>query len=239
MKIFTFIIFVPIVAFSKVNVELIFKDSQVVQGAITNAEIRLMGEPEEIKKILLEKKTFAETFYIYQRKDNLVKVIFYNEPKAEVITDKQEDVEIDFNLKNFSFKSIQPSDQMIFESFSLDQESKLLYFIFLALSILGVLYFPLKRWQAKKQLVKEKKLYLSNLREKILRAKSFDDIIFVCKEKEKFFFEFPQIKEQFLKFELILNKHQFKPEVSEVEKVEIMEAFRKFQRNIEVFLNGV
>jgi hypothetical protein len=70
-------------------------------------------------------------------------------------------------------------------------------------------------------------------------ASTYEEIVTIWLQREKYLKAFPTIIEDFKKFETILNRHQFKPNRSSKEISEIQDAYEKFKTTLRGVLHGI
>jgi hypothetical protein len=106
----------------------------------------------------------------------------------------------------------------------------------LILLVLSYIFFTVKK---RRKLLQEKMKIAQQLKMELLGGKNFEEVVVLWKKKRIFFEHFEHVREPFQKFELVLNKYQFRPVQTETEKIEVMEAYRKFSRSVEGGFHGV
>ncbi len=238
MKIILLIILISLSSYSKVDINLVFPDEKVPQGSMINVELQIINDDGNFDSTQLENKSFGDSLYFHKAEKNLATVIIFDEPKGEIVGNIERGDIVNFKLVNFHFQKTDAGNEMIFEDFQISNDKYLIYSLIFIIAgfLLSYVYFLLKK---KNKIKNEKKRQQINLKEKIFSAKKYEDIVEIWKTKNIYFSEFPVIQDQFQKFELILFKYMFKPQINEVEKIEVLESFKKFQRNIESYLNGI
>jgi len=102
-----------------------------------------------------------------------------------------------------------------------------------------IFVFVFLKFQKKAKLKEEKRKYAQQLKMELLGCNNYEDVLILWKKKRIYLQSFEHIAEPFHKFELVLNKYQFRPNQTETEKIEVMEAYRKFSRSVEGGVYGV
>jgi len=239
---FTFLFFSLIFSakvFATVSLDLFFKNKEVNLGELIEAEFRANGIAENELKLKILNNNLADVFHVVDLKGNTIKGFFYKIPKNQDNSIKK-DIDIEVKFYNVEIKPIQEEQQLIFENFDVKKSLEIKwFFVFLGIIFFGASSFFIFRYVQKLKLKKIKIEKLKEMKEELLHTKKLEDIIKIWEKRKEYFEIFPHVEPSFLKFEAILNQYQFKPNISETEKIEIVESYRKFIKTIEGGFNGV
>lgn len=246
-RIFFFLLFISI-AHAEVSLRIHFPNPKVKQGSLASASIILDGQALqqfEIQK--LRGQTLSDTIYFQSvgpllKKDNEysadIKLIIAKAPENHTVTGKIGQTDLSVNLMNIELLPTEAPKTFIFGTFEIPKEFKIFGWI-VGLIILGALvvvgYKIRNKLQSKAELKKKK----ISLKAEILNANTYEDIVVVWKKKFLYQETFPHINDAFKDFETVLFKHSFKPKQSELEKSEVVGAYKEFTSKIEGGFNGI
>jgi hypothetical protein len=242
--IYALLLILQVSAWSAVEMRLQFKDSQVKQGEIIEANLLVDGSTPA-----LQGKSLGDQLYFYAvsplvirqgstHMESAVKVIFTAVPESTVIMGKLDNMDVNAHIGSVKVLPTEGAEKFIFGNFTVPTAPQWLKYI---LGVTGVLLFLvggffLWKKQELKAALKEKK---RKLREEILSAKNFQDLVDLWKKRQTYFEQFPHVVVPFEKFEKTLYKYQFKQSQSEIEQLEAMNSYKEFVRTIEGGFHGV
>ena len=237
-------------AFSAVNIELVFEKNEIQQGSIESALARLSGE--SLQKINLQKlkgQTLGETLYLYNvspllRKDgnknyeSEFKVIFIKTPEANQLVHKFENDEINIKWSEVKVVPVEVPEKLIFEEFEIPQPFEILKWlmgvVILVLAVFG--FFKVKK---ARDIKNEKRRMKQSIKDSIMAANSYDEIVSIWKRKLEITEVFPALTEPFKQLEMTLFKFQFRPQQTDEEKNEVVKAYRDFLSTIQGGFDGI
>lgn len=249
MKIVVLFLLISLPAFAAVRVDLEFASSELVQGDPTEARLTI-DESSTLPVQSLKGKTIGKVLYfldvspLMKREGAPVfeaqaKVIFVKPPESQGASEVLGGQEIILNWGKLSVRPVEASQELIYGEFTVPEKVRWLLWVGLTVLIVGAAFFvgrfTYRRVSSKRAL----KARRDALKQEILGARNYEDIVELWKKKQTYFKEFPHVRDAFDKFEEVLNRHQFKPRQSEAEKIEITEAYRKFLRSVEGGFSGV
>lgn len=238
-------------AFSASELKLEINESIVQQGEIL--EVSLQAKPEALKGLELQKlknQQFADTIYFLQISPLMSKsgneyleaearVIFTQVPKTNQITGKLGENSLSISWNPVEITPTEASQELIFGSFEIPERKRFIFWIIVSIALLipfGVAGWYFFRKLKNRRLEKER---IASKKAEVLNCRNYDDIVQLWKNKHEYFQLFPHIMEPFQKLEMVLNKHQFKPQQTEQDKKEILESYHKFSRAVEGGFLGI
>ncbi|WP_408098459.1 hypothetical protein ACJVC5_05985 [Peredibacter sp. HCB2-198] len=245
-----FILLVPCLAFGASALNLDFGKNEIKQGSLETAKILLKADA--VQRVPLQKlkgQTLADTLYFYDvsplmRKEGSdyfeaeAKVIFAKAPETNALGTKFGEEDLLITWGNSQVLPTEAAQGFIFGKFEIPSRPKILLWLSVTLGV-GILAF-LIIWGRKKYLIKTTlKKKKRALKQELLSATTYQEVVDLWKKKHKFFDEFPQVEEPFKSFEAVLFKYQFKPRQNEAEISQVIEAYRDFVRKVEGGLNGI
>ncbi len=227
-----------------------FQQEIIKQGSLVEAKIGVDGE--SLQKLQLNKlrgQTIAETLYIHsltsfmrRSGDNVFEaeavVVLAKVPESREFTANLEGVQIVVSLGDVQVQSTEPEKGFLFSDFTVPEPLKLFRWIagLLSLVVLGVgIFVFLRRRRLKNQIIKRKR----SLKESLVSANSYEEVLAVWDRKFEFFETFPQIRDAFEEFQKVLFKYQFKRTKSDAEKSEILKSYRDFVNKVQGGLDGI
>jgi hypothetical protein len=245
-----FSIFFSHSVFASVKIQLLFPETEITQGQLH--DVTLMLNEEAAQAIELQKlkgATLGESIYIFNvsplmRKDGEKtfgaqgQIIFAKIPDKNEILHRLGDVDI---LVTWSEVKIQPTEtnkQFIFEDFNIPGRVQIIRWLLIILiptALLTVFWFLRKKWLIKKN-IRLKKLSIKN---KLILVDDYQGIVEMWMNKSEIFEIFPHAVEPFKQFEKVLFKYQFKHSQTELEKSEVVEAYKNFLDQIKEGFNGI
>ncbi|MCM2349588.1 MAG: hypothetical protein NDI69_06170 [Bacteriovoracaceae bacterium] len=252
MKIFAlFLLFIIIQpALAAVSVQLDFFDTNLKQGQLEAAKVTMAADAaQNINLQKLRGASVADTLYFYElgpliKKDGGdyfiadAQVIFLKIPESPKLIHKLGNEEIIVAWPQIEILPTEGAKELIFGQFEIPSRKKILLWVLISLGLLTGLYAVIKyrKQLALKKAAREKKI---KLKEKLFNAADYFQIVEIWQKRDEFLQTFPEIRDHFKKFEIILFKHQFKPHQTETEKSEVMTAYREFLNNIQGGLSGI
>lgn len=232
------------------RVELSFPVEKIKQGSIQSATARISTQNAqglELQK--LKGQTLGEVLYLYSvspllRKEGSqdfeaeVSVIFVKVPQANTLTQKTLYGELEVFWDNIEVVPTEAPQELLFGTFEIPSRVRIFKIIII---LLGVLFVVGGLWKLQKFLKEKKaiKLRKEKIRDEILGAREYEDVVTLWQKKHQYFQEFPHIEDAFHKLETTLNKYQFKRSQAETEKIEVMNAYRKFIEEVKGGFNGI
>jgi hypothetical protein len=234
-------------AWTKVQFELIAESSQLKQGEITTA--RLLVKESQGQSVLsgLNGKNLGQTLYLlsltpFVGKQGLLeseaKIIFLKVPQSNSVTEIMNGEEIIVVWNNLTITPTETSKSFLLGDFEIPEVKELLPYLaaILVMSIGVAAFFWYRRRTNKRKLMAKKRQIL---KEELLNCLSYDDVVSMWKQKRKYLQEFQQLDPHFKDLEVTLFKFQFKPQRSETELHQVIEAYQKFKSDIAGVLNGI
>jgi hypothetical protein len=240
MKMLIFLMFFSYSIRADIQAEFLFSNKKVLQGQLIEVPVslKLTGGNQETD---LTGKTFADTLFIVDLREGFAKIIVFNEPKAEILNEKLGESNIQISFKDLNLIPLPKSNKFIFENFEVSSKLPRIYIwvILVVLILLTLIFLIFYKLILKKRAEKRRREESLKLLTRITEAKGINEIISVWQDKHFILTKIPSLRESFLKFEMVLNKYQFKPDMSEVERIEVQEAYKKFSRSIEGSSHGI
>lgn len=226
-----------------------FGSDPIYQGSFESGKLRLTENAFQLlQKQKLEGETIAGTIYLHSlepfyknEKNNYyesdVVAIFVKVPKEKLIHNVLDQV-IDVSLSKAEIIPTKPEKDLIWGNFNIPQKFR--PFVWLVLTLTMVLFVAIflkyrKKWMIKK--IKKKKLEM--LRQDLLSANSFDEVVTVWKRKHEFIDTFPHLSTPFKELEFTLFKFVFREVQSEEQKKEVIQSYNDFKKKIEGGFSGV
>jgi hypothetical protein len=238
-------------AYSASELKILISEPVVQQGEIL--EVTLLAKAEDLKGLELQKlknERFADTIYFLQISPLMSKVgndyleaqarlVFTQVPKTNQLSGKLGENNVSLTWNRVEIAPTEAAKDLIFGSFEIPRREQFLFWTLLILALLiplGVggwyIFKNFKNRRLKKDCIARKKA-------EVLNCRSYDDIVQLWKKKHEYFQLFPHLVEPFQKLEMVLNKHQFKPQQSEEDKKEILDSYRKFSHSVEGGFLGI
>lgn len=232
------------------RIDINFPVKEVKQGSLQHSVIRM--DETSAQRIELQKlkgQTLGEILYIYSvsplmRKDGgsafeaEATIIFVKVPEQNKLTSKASGVDLEVTWNQVSVIPTEAPPELLFGTFTVPSRMKLMTWVGALVLLIILLVVSLKfrkNWLNKKTL-KQRKL---EAKAEISSAKEYADVVRLWQKKKSFIREFPHVEEPFRELEAVLFKYQFKPIQTETEKIEVMNAYRKFANQIEGGFSGI
>lgn len=232
------------------KLEIRFKEGKVKQGTIVPATLVFDGESSQ--KLPLNKlvgETLGKSFYVYSAKPLITKdnwnafeseaqVIVATIPESSPVVFKSGDFDVMVMWNEVEFIPTDAPNQMIYGEFDIPARAKIIRWglILLALAAAVLIGMKLqKRFTAKTALKKKRAL----IKDEIMSVREYSEVVKVWQRKNDILKEFPSLEQNFRNLESVLFKYQFKPTQTEVEKLQVMDAWKEFLAVSQGSLNGV
>lgn len=243
-------ILIPNILLAEVRITLSFPKAQIKQGQLEEAEITMdfsAAQNFEIQK--LKDTTPGDILYFHKISPMMrsnaggtltgkASVVFINVPQTNFVRFNEQDETIHLSWNDIEITPTEAKPVFLYENFSIPGRKEIkslfipLILIFLLLP-LGVFLF---RRYKKDKAEKERK---RQLKESLLGASKYEEVVELWKEKNRFITEFPASEQAFRNLEEVLFKYQFKPTQDISEKNEVMKAYRDFTNRLQENLNGI
>jgi hypothetical protein len=236
--------------FGAVNIELRFGKEEIQQGSLETATALLSGD--SVQKLNLQKLkglSIGEALYLHQispllRKDGSnsfesdFKVIFVKIPEQSYLVQKIDAEEVHIKWMPVKISPVEVPEKLIFEQFEIPRPIEILKWIISALAVTSIILIGLKFNQArtqKKQLRNKKNL----LKDSVLSAKSYEEVVQVWKNKSEILSVFPALTSAFKQLETTLFQVQFRPYQTEEDKNNVLKAYQEFKESVHGGFDGV
>lgn len=227
-----------------------FPEGKIKQGAIV--PVKLIFDLPASQGLPINKligQTLGGTFYIFKVKPLLTKdnwtafeseaeIILAKVPEAKPVSYKSGNDEVVITWNDVEFVPTEAPKEMIYGNFEIPSRAQILkWFSILAviLVLLGI------GWKIKQKvsLKKALKMRKAAIKDQLVSAREYIDVVKVWEKKSEIMKEFPLIQDNFKNFESVLFKYQFKQSQSETEKIEVMNAYREFINKSQGGFDGV
>lgn len=241
-----FLIFSSTVFAAQMRLE--FNTPVVKQGSLTDAVIRLDGESvQQVELQKLKGVSLANTVYLYQVSPLIrsgdtfeaeAKIIFLKVPESKPVMHKFGDKDVTVTWSDVEVQATEAPAQFLFGQFEIPGRRKLLQW-FIALISLGLIIVGIYKFRQRSRNKNEVRKRKAELKDKILSAREYDDVVKLWQQKPVLIKDFPHLGEPFKELEIVLFKYQFKPSQNEAEKTEVMKAYRDFLNKVQGGFNGI
>lgn len=248
MKIFI-VLFVLLSTYvhAAVQVDLYLDKNEVKQGSIETARIVMnVDGAQRVPWQKLKGETLGESLYLYDvspivRKQGEfeaeAKIIFSAVPQANILKHKVADQEILIDLKDTKVIPVD-SKQFVYDQFDIPFRTKIVNVLpWVALILLigvGTLY-GVRRFQQQSKSKRRRKA----LRDEIISAQNYDEVIALWYRRDVFQKEFPEIQDSFKEFERGIYQVIFRPTLSDAEKKDVFNSYQSFVGKVSEVLNGI
>ena len=165
-------------------------------------------------------------------------VIFAKVPEKNSVVYNSNSGQVTLAWPQIEIINTEADQKLIFADFTIPGKKNVWLLILgsLIVIVLFILAWILgSRWKIKQQL-KRKKL---DLKQKLISAGSYEEVVSLWQKKSEFLKEFGYLEEPFRDLEKTLFKYQFKPKQTDIEKEEVMKAYRAFTQKTEGGINGI
>ena len=227
-----------------------FTGAKIKQGAIVPVKLVFdlpASQGLSVNKILGQ--TLGGNFYIYKAKPLLTKdnwtafesdaeIILAKVPESKPLIYKSGENEVIITWNDVEFIPTEAPKEMIYGNFEIPSRAQILKWVGVLVVILFLLGFgwKIKLIMSHKKELKSRKAAIKN---EIVSAREYHDVVKVWQKKSIIVREFPKIEMNFKNLEAVLFKYQFKPSQTEAEKIEIMNAYRDFVDKCQGGLDGI
>lgn len=237
-----------IVAFA--GIELDFKSAKVKQGSLEPAVLKIdQQSAQNLNLNKLSGQTLGEVIYLYSVSPLMKKAgdagfeaeataVFIKVPESNKIVHKTGTTEIDVSWNGIQIIPTEAPKELLFGTFEIPSPMKLISW---GSGLIVLIMAALAGWKFRQKLLLNKaiKNKKAQIKDEIISAKEFSDVVKLWEKKKILISEFPHIEGSFKDLEKVLFKYQFKPRQSETEKIEVMTAYREFIKSIEGGFNGI
>lgn len=245
------LILVPNLVLAEVRISLTFPKSQIKQGELEEVDISMdfsSTQNFEIQK--LKDTTPGDILYFHKisplmRSDSSgtltgrASVVFINVPETSFVRFKDQEQTVVLTWNNIEITPTESRPVFIYEDFTIPGRevfnSTLLISGVIILLLIPVFVFVYLRYKKIRDIKLEKRLLKDNL----LSANSYEEVVELWKDKSRFIKEFPSSETAFRRLEEVLFRYQFKPSQDDSEKSEVMKAYRDFSDQMRENLDGI
>jgi hypothetical protein len=234
-------------AFSNVELRLSTTHSSIKQGEIAEVVVHIQSSRGEIPLKGLVGKHFAETIYFYSMdpfviKNGLMesraKIIFTKNPQSDSLQEEIEGVVYHLKWPGIQIIPTAQSEGFKFGNFDIPYSLPWLMIIVILFIFVPFCIYSFKLLNSYK-LKNQHKRHLTGLITELESAKDYNDVERIWLKREEYISAFPQIENDFRKFEEILNRHQFKRSRKDADLNEIIEAYERFKSQLIGVKNGI
>lgn len=234
--------------FAAAQMQLDLSSAVVKQGSLIDVIIRLDGNSvQQVELQKLKGVSLADTIYLYQA-SSLVrsgdkfeadgKIIFLKVPESKPIIHKIGTSEISINWSDVEVQPTEAPAKFIFGQFEIPARRRIIE-ILAALFALSLIGFGIYKYNEKSKQRKALRLKKAALKDKVISAREYNDVVALWQDKAVLLKEFPHLQEPLKELEEVLFKYQFKQSQNEVEKAEVMTTYRVFMNKIAGGFNGI
>ena len=238
------------VALAEVRLKLYFSQDEVKQGSVQEAILSVdMHSAQYLEIQKLKGSTPQDTIYfnklsplVSNNKDATfeaeVSVIFLKIPEANNIQFKLGDKDVQIIWNDIRIITTKGEPTFIFESFTIPGRKNVAFWIISLLILIitgGVTFFVHQKIKTSQLAKQQKRL----LREELVSANTYEEIVKVWQKKINYQKIFPHTEEAFRNLEKTLFQFLFKPHQTEDEKKEALQAYRRFINDIQGGFNGI
>jgi len=244
---FSLLFFITLPAGAAIQLKLVLPTDTLSVGETQKGKI-LVSEVSDLSQLPnLAGLIFEDTLYLLDMGpivntsseiSSEVVIVFSKAPKRMLLDGKIDDkliqLELSSSLKITQDKVVE--DFIILDSGYSYQKSKRWYLIVItALLVLvgSFLFFRRKKTNNKEKLIKKR------LKENILSAVEYEDIVAVWYERDQILKYFPDFQTDYKEFEKVLYKYQFAPHLKKEDKDSVIVAYQTFLNVIKGGLDGV
>jgi hypothetical protein len=233
-----------------VDIGLEFSSPEIKQGSIVSAQIKVdASSAQEFPLQKIKSKTFAETIYIYDvgiplRKEGRpyfeadAKIIFVKVPESNQLSFTEDGQSFKVFWNEIKIIPTEVEKTFLYGVFSVPSRFQYITWILSALGILVLVTVGI--WFYRKHIFKvAEKKKLSDLKNKLLKPVTYEEVVQVWMERQIFLTTFPKTEEAFRQFEQTLFKVQFKPKQSESEKEKVLDSYKQFLSSIKGLTDGI
>lgn len=232
---------------ARVNLELRLEQSSVKQGQISTGKLFVRESTGAASLSGLKGKNIGKTLYILNvapfmgkqgQLESDVKVIFVNVPQVATLTEVIDGEETVISLRGIEVIPAEAPKSFIFGDFEIPTRLNLIPWMLGLIGLGFALIFGLwlkKKFATKASLQSRKR----SLKNELISANSYDDIVAMWRQKLRYLETFPEIERNFKSLENVLFKYQFKQQRTEREINEVLNAYQNFKSEVSGVLNGI
>lgn len=234
--------------FAAAQMQLDLSSAVVKQGSLIDAVVRLDGNSvQQIELQKLKGVSLADTIYIYQVSPLIrngesfeadAKVIFLKVPEGKPVVHKIGEKEVSISWSDVEVQPTEAPAQFLFGQFEIPGKKRILE-ILAALLFVGLVAFGIYKLSGKNKKKKALKQMRADLKDKVMSAREYQDVVNLWQQKALLNKEFPHLTEPFKELETVLFKYQFKQSQNEMEKAEVMKSYRDFMTKVQGGFNGI
>lgn len=232
---------------ARVNLELKLEQNSVKQGQIAEGKLFVRESDGASSLSGLKGKNIGKTLYVLSvapfmgkqgQLESDVKVIFVAVPQVETLTEVVDGEETVISWSGIEVVPTEPAKSFIFGDFEIPARLNLLPWI---LGLVGLGFALIIGLWLKKKFATKASLQLRRrtLKNELIGAISYDDVVMIWRQKLKYLEAFPEIEGNFKSFETVLFKYQFKQQRTEREITEVLNAYQHFKSEVSGVLNGI
>lgn len=232
------------------KIDIRFPEGKIKQGAIV--PVKLVFDLPASQGLPINKligQTLGNTFYVFKAKPLLTKdnwtafesdaeIILAKVPEAKPVTYKSGNDEVMITWNDVEFVPTEAPKEMIYGTFEIPSRAQVMKWLSILVIVLVAVFAG---WKIKLRLDLKKSLKVRKaaIRDEIVSAREYSDVVKVWQKKSNIIKEFPKVENHFKDLESVLFKYQFKPSQSESEKIEVMNAYRDFIAKSQGGFDGV
>ncbi len=247
IKILFFLTLCTTSLWARVHLELTFNESAIKQGQIAPGKFIVKEGSGASALSGLKGKKLGKVLYIQNvspfmgkqgQLESEVKIIFIKVPESNSITEVLNGEETLVTWNGVEIIPTEEAKSFIFGDFEIPEKLKLFPWLIGLIGLILTLFivFWFKKKLTNKASLKAKR---NRLKQEILTAASYDDIVFMWRQKLRYLETFPEIEDQFKNFEKVLFKYQFKQQRTDKEIADVETAYLKFKTEVAGVLNGI
>jgi hypothetical protein len=239
-------IFFSLSVWAKVGLELTSPTTKIRQGELVSGKLLLK---EAAVPPGLSGQTIKDTLYLYRVGPFLrqsgeaalvadVTFVFVQVPGPPILTDKIGSEEVEVVWRDFEISPTESPSELLFTDFTVPLRRRWLWW---GISALGLIMAGVFGWQIFRRHSLKKQLQQSqrSLKQELLQATDYTQVVGLWKKKRDFLKTFPQLEESFTTMEMTLFKYQFKPTQTEAEIRLVLEAYEHFKLDVGGKLHGI
>lgn len=247
IKIFLVLLLISSSAWSRVSLELVLDTPSVKQGEIALGRLVVKQTEGQAGLAGLKGKNLGKTIYLlyvspFMGKQGQLeaeaKVIFLTVPDTTAISETVNGEEVFISWSNIEVIPTETSKTFLLGDFEIPEKKKILIWVLMITGLLLLLGTGLwlKQYLQNKKLSKNK---LKALKQELTNCTSYEDIVLMWRQKQRYLEAFPQIDPNFKNFEAVLFKYQFKPQRTANEIDEVITNYQKFKHEVTGVLNEI
>ena len=238
-------LFICQIAWGKVSLEFKPGQSSVNQGEIVEGHLIL--NEGSIPTLSLKGKNIGKTIYILNVEPFMgnagifqarAKLIFSKVPEASSVVETINGEEVSIFWDDLSINPTEESQSFLLGDFEIPGRKKIIPWLIALLTaflIGSLIWFYIKKARNQRKL-KQQKLAL---KDQLLQASSYDEVVSIWMNKHQTLKEFPVLEEAFKNLEITLFKYQFKPQRTNHELEQVMQAYQNFKADVQKGTHGI